>query len=100
MIINTLPLFNNLLTKNQHFSYLCPGVSLLRPAPLELPQGGNAARVESCSGAIKVAYPFYFNPICTNQRNQNIKAICHQAGSFFVSIHLPYNYARSLQLYS
>jgi hypothetical protein len=34
-------------------------VSLLRPAPLELPQGGNAARVESCSGAIKVAYPLF-----------------------------------------
>jgi len=34
-------------------------VSLLRPAPLELPQGGNAARVEGCSGAIKVAYPLF-----------------------------------------
>jgi len=56
----TYPIFNNLLTVNKRFSYICAGVSLLRPAPLELPQGGNAARVESCSGAIKVAYPFYF----------------------------------------
>gem|GEM_PF-5859627 len=40
-------LFNNLLTLKQTFFYLCGGVSLLRPAPLELPQGGNAARVES-----------------------------------------------------
>jgi hypothetical protein len=39
--------FNNLLTQKQTFFYLCAGVSLLRPAPLELPQGGNAARVES-----------------------------------------------------
>src|ERR1700759_4925467 len=51
--------FNNLLTHKQTFVYLCAGVSLLRPAPLELPQGGNAARVEGCSGAIKVAYPFF-----------------------------------------
>ena len=35
-------------------------VSLLRPAPFELPQGGNAARVEGCSGAIKGACPFFF----------------------------------------
>jgi len=34
--------------------------SLLRSAPFELPQGGNAARVEGCSGAIKVACPFFF----------------------------------------
>lgn len=34
--------------------------SLLRPAPFELPQGGNAARVEGCSGAIEGACPFYF----------------------------------------
>jgi len=33
--------------------------SLLRSAPFELPQGGNAARVEGCSGAIKVACPFF-----------------------------------------
>src|ERR1700744_4505765 len=55
------PLFNNLLTRKQRIFYICGGVSLLRPAPLELPQGGNAARVESCSGAIKVAYPFLFS---------------------------------------
>ncbi len=36
--------------------------SLLRSAPFELPQGGNEARVEGCSGAIKVACPF-FTPI-------------------------------------
>jgi len=56
------PFFNNLLTVNEPFLYICAGVSLLRPAPLELPQGGNAARVESCSGAIKVAYPFFIFP--------------------------------------
>lgn len=33
--------------------------SLLRSAPFELPQGGNEARVEGCSGAIKVACPFF-----------------------------------------
>lgn len=36
-------------------------VSLLRPAPSELPQGGNAARVGSCSGAIEVASPLFSN---------------------------------------
>ncbi len=34
--------------------------SLLRSAPFKLPQGGNEARVEGCSGAIKVACPFLF----------------------------------------
>ena len=34
-------------------------VSLLRPAPIELPQDRKVARVNSCSGAIKVAYPFF-----------------------------------------
>jgi hypothetical protein len=34
--------------------------SLLRPAPFELPQDGNIARVEGCSGAIEVACPFFF----------------------------------------
>jgi len=33
--------------------------SLLRPAPFELPQGGNAARAEGCGGAIKGACPFF-----------------------------------------
>jgi len=41
------PYFNNLLTANKRFFYICGGISLLRPAPLELPQGGNAARVKS-----------------------------------------------------
>jgi len=36
--------------------------SLLRSAPFELPQGGNEARVEGCSGAIKVACPFFLFP--------------------------------------
>jgi len=34
-------------------------VSLVRPAPAELPQDGNVARVSGCSGAIQVAYPFF-----------------------------------------
>ena len=34
-------------------------VSLLRPAPSELPQGGNAARVRGCSGAIGGANPLF-----------------------------------------
>ncbi len=42
------------------FTPLCRA-SLLRPAPFELPQGGNAARVEGCSGAIEGACPFFFN---------------------------------------
>ena len=37
-----------------------PWVSLLRPAPFELPQGGNTARVKGRSGAIKGACPFFF----------------------------------------
>jgi len=37
--------------------------SLLRPAPFELPQGGNAARVEGCSGAIEGACPFFSFPL-------------------------------------
>ncbi len=36
--------------------------SLLRPAPFESPQGGNAARVEGCSGAIRGACPFFLLP--------------------------------------
>jgi hypothetical protein len=36
--------------------------SLLRPAPFELPQGGNTARVEGCSGAIEGACPFFLPP--------------------------------------
>ena len=36
--------------------------SLLRPAPFELPQVGNKARVEGCSGAIEVACPFFYSP--------------------------------------
>ncbi len=39
-------------------------VSLVRPAPDELPQGGNAARVIGCSGAMQVAYPFFI--LCGN----------------------------------
>jgi|GEM_PF-5546411 len=42
-----------------HFFLLLWWVSLLRPAPFELPQGGNAARVKGCSGAIKGACPFF-----------------------------------------
>ena len=42
-----------------HFLLLLPWVSLLRPAPFEPPQGGNAARVKGCSGAIKGACPFF-----------------------------------------
>jgi hypothetical protein len=38
-------------------------VSLVRPAPFELPQGRNAARVKGCSGAIQVAYPSFFYPV-------------------------------------
>lgn len=34
------------------------GVSLARPAPVELPQVRNKARVDGCSGAMQVAYPF------------------------------------------
>lgn len=39
-------------------------VSLVRPAPFELPQGRNAARVKGCSGAIQVAYPSFFIRFC------------------------------------
>jgi hypothetical protein len=34
------------------------GVSLVRPAPAELPQDRKVARVGGCSGAMQVAYPF------------------------------------------
>jgi hypothetical protein len=34
-------------------------VSLVRPAPEELPQVRNEARVFGCSGAMQVAYPFF-----------------------------------------
>lgn len=40
------------------FTPLCRA-SLLRPAPSELPQGGNTARVGGCSGAIEGACPFF-----------------------------------------
>jgi len=36
------------------------GVSLIRPAPAELPQDRKIARVGGCSGAMQVAYPFLF----------------------------------------
>ena len=32
--------------------YICTGVSPIQPAPIELPQGGNAARVDGRSGVI------------------------------------------------
>jgi len=47
-----------LFVKRLLFLPLCRA-SLLRSAPFELPQGGNEARVEGCSGAIKVACPFF-----------------------------------------
>lgn|GEM_PF-5370162 len=40
-------------------AYICSRVSLLRPAPAEFPQDRKVARVGGCSGAIKVAYPFF-----------------------------------------
>ena len=40
--------------------YLCIRVSHTRPAPIELPQGRKAARVDGCSGAMYSAYPFSF----------------------------------------
>jgi len=40
--------------------YFCRWVSLVRPAPTELPQDGNVARVCGCSGAMQVAYPFFY----------------------------------------
>ena len=36
------------------------GVSPVRPAPAELPQDRKVARVGGCSGAIQVAYPFFY----------------------------------------
>jgi hypothetical protein len=39
---------------------LC-GVSLVRPAPAELPQDRKVARVGSCSGAMQVACPFFIS---------------------------------------
>jgi len=36
----------------QKKSYFCAGVSPVRPAPTEIPQGRKAARVGGCSGAI------------------------------------------------
>lgn len=50
----------NAINLNCIFFLLLSRASLLRPAPFELPQGGNAARVEGCSGAIKGACPFFF----------------------------------------
>jgi len=35
-------------------------VSPARPAPAEFPQGWKAARAGGCSGAMQVAYPFFF----------------------------------------
>jgi len=36
------------------------GVSLVRPAPAELPQDRKVARVGGCSGAMQVAYPLFY----------------------------------------
>ena len=38
--------------KGYYISFVSLRVSLIRPAPYELPQGRNAARVIGCSGAI------------------------------------------------
>ena len=38
--------------KMQIFMYICTRESLIRPAPTELPQARNRARVCGCSGAI------------------------------------------------
>jgi hypothetical protein len=38
--------------KQDYVSFAALRVSLVRPAPYELPQGRNAARVIGCSGAI------------------------------------------------
>ena len=50
--------------------------SPLRSAPFELPQGGNEARVEGCSGAIKVACPFFtfFRLTMLSMHNLPLKA--------------------------
>ena len=40
-------------------TYLCGWVSLVRPAPLETPQGRKDARIQGRSGALQVAYPFF-----------------------------------------
>jgi len=77
------PFFNNLLTAYQPFSYICGGVSLLRPAPPELPQGGNTARVGSCSGAIKVAYPFFIFFFSGIRPVSFINISCYLRGSIF-----------------
>lgn len=45
--------------------------SLLRPAPFELPQDGNIARVEGCSGAIEVACPFFSFPLMPPMENRS-----------------------------
>ncbi len=50
-------------------------VSLLRPAPSELPQGGNAARVGGCSGAIEGANPFFFLCLFLQFGNQSMTII-------------------------
>jgi len=41
----------NIWRATEKIVFLC-GVSLIRPAPFELPQGRKAARVEGCSGAM------------------------------------------------
>ena len=48
----------NMIVFTKHL-YICSWVSLVRPAPTELPQDGNVARVCGCSGAMQVAYPFF-----------------------------------------
>jgi len=40
------------LFANQSYSSIFAAASLIRPAPIELPQGRNAARVNGCSGAM------------------------------------------------
>lgn len=53
----------HIFCRNTKYLYFCSRVSLIRPAPAELPQARNRARVCGRSGAIQVAYPFLFSRI-------------------------------------
>ena len=66
--------------KSKKIVHLHPWVSLLRPAPFELPQSGNTARVKGCSGAIKGACPFF----SIFQKNPIFLNYFHQYSRFFV----------------
>jgi len=49
---------------DRRISYLCGEGKSCTTSSCLIPQGRNTARVGGCSGAMQVAYPYFFKKIC------------------------------------